>query len=297
MSTSSGGRAAGGGGTGSGAIASGSSRYTAGARTASSTAPVPSSSTSGLIGGSWSRLHCGQMFADVSIELPQLKQSPNSRLRPFTWAAKRHSWWVVGPRTTDRARTRPLRTNVSSVSKRIPGAAGFRACRTYHGPMRALVALRASGVLSIAQRGHGAGDRSPTAPQNGHTCLPSRPRNTSCCERAASAGVPAPMLAPCSVSAFGCAVNSVTRLIPTTSGPLAGHAPSLARLGRGTRVTPPLVPRRNARRRTPCAIRRAGLSGSRAGGPRACCGHYSHYPAEVHEKPKSSRKDEGRNVR
>src|SRR5688572_13864936 len=61
-----------------------------------------------------------------------------------------------------------------SVSNRIPGAAGLRVWSTYHGPMRDLVALRAAGVFSIVQRGHGPPTTPFTEPQNGQTCLPSR---------------------------------------------------------------------------------------------------------------------------
>src|ERR1700683_2750433 len=65
--------------------------------------------------------------------------------------------------------TRPLCTKVSSVSYFIPGAAGLRFCRTYHGPMRALVALRPAGLFSIVHCGQFPSATSFTKPQYGQT--------------------------------------------------------------------------------------------------------------------------------
>src|SRR5881275_1962106 len=97
---------------------------------------------------------------------------PNSRLNPFTCAAKRQSWCVVGPRTMDRGFTRPLRMKPMSVSQVIPGAAGLRVCSTYHGPMRVLVAFRVAAEFSIVQRGQVPCSLSFTEPQNGQTYFP-----------------------------------------------------------------------------------------------------------------------------
>src|SRR5688572_13680780 len=57
----------------------------------------------------------------------------------------------------------------------MPGAHGLRICRTCHGPMRALVALRVVGVSASVQRGQGAVASkssviSRVRPQNGQTC-------------------------------------------------------------------------------------------------------------------------------
>src|SRR5262245_51345313 len=57
----------------------------------------------------------------------------------------------------------------------MPGAQGLRTCRTYHGPTRALVALRVLGLSERVQRGHGVdGSKcsviSRVSPQKGQTC-------------------------------------------------------------------------------------------------------------------------------
>src|SRR2546430_17693260 len=51
---------------------------------------------------------------------PQFQHSPNSRLKPLIFAACRQNCPVVGPRTTDRAVTRPFCTSTISVAKFIP---------------------------------------------------------------------------------------------------------------------------------------------------------------------------------
>ena len=79
---------------------------------------------------------------------------------------------MVGPRTTERGVTWPLFTSQSSVAYFMPGALGLRFCKTYHGPMRALVAWRVAGVSSIVQRGHGSLLADFCWPQNGQTILP-----------------------------------------------------------------------------------------------------------------------------
>jgi hypothetical protein len=93
----------------------------------------------------------------------------------LTSQARFHNWCVVGPRTIESRVTCCRFTNASNVSKRIPGAHGLRTCRTYHGPTRALVALRVLGLSESVQRGHGVdGSKlsviSRVSPQNGQTC-------------------------------------------------------------------------------------------------------------------------------
>ncbi len=51
----------------------------------------------------------------------------------------------------------------------------MRVCKTYHGPMRVLVALRVAAEFSIVQRGHIPCSLSLTEPQNGQTNFPRRP--------------------------------------------------------------------------------------------------------------------------
>src|SRR5215207_512622 len=101
---------------------------------------------------------------------------PNSRLRP---------------RTTERGVTWPLLTSASSVENFIPGAAGLRACKTYHGPMRAFVACRVAAVSSIVQREHGSFEPLFCVPQNGQTCLPASVSRTNPVEGTGAIGAPA----------------------------------------------------------------------------------------------------------
>src|SRR5690606_8023457 len=70
----------------------------------------------------------------------------------------------------------PFFTSDSRTEYFIPGAAGFRDCRTYHGPRRALVAWRVRGVFSIVQRAQAPSAPWLSVPQNGQTTLP-----RSCC--------------------------------------------------------------------------------------------------------------------
>ena len=59
-----------------------------------------SSNASGLIGGCCIRLQPTHIRAARVTSAPQCQHVPNSRLSPFTLAAKRQSCPVVGPRTT-----------------------------------------------------------------------------------------------------------------------------------------------------------------------------------------------------
>ena len=71
---------------------------------------------------------------------------------------------------TERGVTCPLRIRAMRVPHFMPGADGFRACMTYHGPTRARVAWRVRAVLSILQRGQGPSFFiSEIAPQKGQT--------------------------------------------------------------------------------------------------------------------------------
>lgn len=77
---------------------------------------------------------------------------------------------------TERAATCPRLIKASNVLNFIPGAEGFRDCITYHGPIRARVACRVSGVFSMVQRLQGASGLSVMVPQNGQTCFAAIPR-------------------------------------------------------------------------------------------------------------------------
>ena len=85
------------------------------------------------------------------MEPPQCQQMPNSRLTPFTRAAKRQSWPVVGPRMIDRGVMRPFSTSDISVAQFMPGADGLRACQTNQGPILFRVAVRVACEFSRPQ--------------------------------------------------------------------------------------------------------------------------------------------------
>jgi hypothetical protein len=83
----------------------------------------------------------------------------------------------------------PLRISASSVLHFIPGADGFRACITYHEPMRARVAWRVSALFSILQRGQGESFFSQIAPQNGQTDMTGADDLLCSAVRSASSGI------------------------------------------------------------------------------------------------------------
>lgn len=87
---------------------------------------------------------------------------------PRTFPASRHSCPVAGPRMTLRSVTMPWRMSMSIACIDMPGAAGFLAWRTNHGPTRLRAAARAAVVSSVRQWRQGRPTSVLNFPQNGH---------------------------------------------------------------------------------------------------------------------------------